>query len=438
MRRGERAPVRVLVALASGAAVLLAGFGLARALGVLTPANAWGLSLPATAAQAEAEDGMTPVAHMRAPAFRLEDQRGATVSLARFRSDAVVLTFLDPVCWYQCPLQAQDMKLMLSYLPRALRSRVALVAVAANPVIHSLAAVRAFDREERLGSLARWYFLTAPSTATLRRVWKAYYVSVSVPRDGMVNHSQVFYLIGPGGHVRFLSSPADTPGGFVGTAELLAAYVAHILGGHARLSGQRARAAAAEGIPFVSSDSPTGQARTDMRTGRRGWRVTRQGGYEVLLATRDGGRSWKDVSPTGVTKRGGLMAAFGAEGRAWVVVLPWGYTRTPLSFYTRDWGANWRFTDILPQNSALGPEDLSLAGQGRVADLIARDGLWQATGGSTWRRLGPTPWGRTPRGTVELTLDRRGRPVVAAGRGRWTWTRGRWRPGEEPGPAGAK
>lgn len=419
---------------------LLTGAAAALGIAAVGGATAWvlrvgaigastSLSLPAAAVTAQAQDGMTPIARMAAPPLSLIDQNGRPVSLADFKDKAVVLTFLDPVCWDECPLEAQDMKLMLRFLPPRARSRVALVAVVANPVVHSLAAVRAFDRTERLTSLANWHYLTSPSVAALRRVWGRYFVSVTVPRDAMVDHSQAFYLIAPGGQVRYLSAPNDTLSTFVGTAELLAAYVGRILG--QRPTFPAAEPAPSSLLPRPATASPAQRAASvgiAMRGPDDGWMVAWKGGYERLLRTADGGRTWTDQSPAGVTKEGGLLAAFGSGGRAWVVVLPWGYTRTPLTFSTADWGATWRYTGVWPVGTALAGAARPLAAQGRTAYWLTASGLWRASAGGPWQRVAPAP-PSVPAGAT-LTAQKAGAGLVLTGRGgRWTWSAAAgWRP----------
>jgi cytochrome oxidase Cu insertion factor (SCO1/SenC/PrrC family) len=418
---------RLLTGTGIGLVILAVGLGLATLLHVGPVGATTSLSLPSAAVSAEAQDGMTPISHMTAPGFRLVDQDGKPASLSEFRGKAVVLTFLDPVCWDECPLQAQDMKLMLRYLPASARSRVALVAIAANPVVYTLASLRAFDREEDLTSLRSWHFLTSPSLATLRKVWSDYYVSVSAPRDSMVDHSQAFYIIAPGGQVRYLSQPSDASSAFVGTAELLAAYVGRVLGENPTFPA--GSPSVADLLPHFAAATPV-QAKASvgvtMETARRGWRVAWSGGYELLYRTTDGGLSWHVVSPAGVTKQGGLYAAFGSDGQAWVVVLPWGYTLTPLTFYTDDWGTTWRYTGVWPQGTAAGKVEQPLVVENGRAYWLNASGLWQAQGGGAWRRVGAAPKSVATGATLKA---RQGGLVLQGASQTLVWTAaGGWRP----------
>ena len=59
---------------------------------------------------AQAIDGSAAPLNFRAPAFTLTDQHGRTVTLASLRGKVVLLTFLDPVCTGDCPLEAQEFR----------------------------------------------------------------------------------------------------------------------------------------------------------------------------------------------------------------------------------------------------------------------------------------------------------------------------------------
>ncbi len=418
---------RVVRAVATAAAIVAVGLGLATLLHVGPVGATTSFSLPRAAVAAEAQDGMTPISGMTAPPITLVDQHGRPFSLRSLRDRAVVLTFLDPVCWVECPLQAQEMRLSLRYLPASARSRVALVAVAANSVVHSLAAVRAFNRTEGLTGLPNWYFVTSPSLATLSRVWRSYYVSVSAPRDGMVDHTLAFYLIAPGGQVRYLSQPSDTTAAFVGTAELLAAYTGRILGVVPAFPS--AGPSASRVLPSFSTPTAL-QSKASlgvtMRSATHGWRVVWRQGYEVLERTTDAGHTWRDVSPAGVTKHGGLYAAYGAGGQAWVVVLPWGYSHTPVTFYTDDWGTTWRYTGVWPDGTLDGRVARPLAASGASAFWLTTAGLFEARRGGAWRRVAALPGG-IPAGASLRALGAGSAELTGAAAGLVWHARAGWR-----------
>jgi cytochrome oxidase Cu insertion factor (SCO1/SenC/PrrC family) len=368
-------PVRVRRALLVLLPLLAAAF-VAHALGLLVPPSTTSLTLTPAATEALAEDGMTPLGGTPAPRFTLVDQNGRPFSLASLHGDAVWLTFLDPVCWLQCPLEALDLRLMVQELPAPLRTRVALVAVDANPVVRSPAALRAFDREMGLTHLAGWHFLTSPHPAALARVWRAYGVEVSVPENGMVDHTLVSFLIDPQLRLAYASSPSASVGSLAGTAQLWAAYTEELLGAapSPAAPGRLALPRFMRAVPFTAP-------RIRMITRTAGWRLVWRGGFELLQRTVDGGASWKTVSPRGVAKHGGMVAAFGPNGQAWVVVEPFGYTHTPVAFSTDDWGRSWRLAGILPPG-AVPPSDL-VAWHGSAYLLHA---------GMLWRALALRPW----------------------------------------------
>jgi cytochrome oxidase Cu insertion factor (SCO1/SenC/PrrC family) len=91
--------------------------------------------LSTTAVQALAADGMTPINPKPASNFQLVNQNNQPVSLRQFRGKAVVMTFLDPVCYWDCPLEAQELIDMDRVLGPKLASHVEILAVVANPSI---------------------------------------------------------------------------------------------------------------------------------------------------------------------------------------------------------------------------------------------------------------------------------------------------------------
>lgn len=132
------------------------------------------------------------------PSFTLLDQRGVPVSIDQFVGKRIVLTNLDPVCTYDCPLIAQELRAADMSLPPSVRANTVFVAVAVNPAIHSVQAVQIFDQRENLTGLSNWYFLTSPSLTQLSKVWQALGFGVSQPVDGvMVQHEDIGYVVGP-------------------------------------------------------------------------------------------------------------------------------------------------------------------------------------------------------------------------------------------------
>jgi hypothetical protein len=136
--------------------------------------------------------------HRPVPSFTLLDQHGVPVSIRQLAGERIVLTNLDPVCTLDCPLIAQELRSADLALPPSIRAKTVFVAVAANPVIHSVQALQIFDATENLNDLSNWYFLTSPSLATLSHVWEELGFGVTQPVDGvMTEHEDLGYIIGP-------------------------------------------------------------------------------------------------------------------------------------------------------------------------------------------------------------------------------------------------
>jgi cytochrome oxidase Cu insertion factor (SCO1/SenC/PrrC family) len=179
---------------------------------------------------AEASDGTPSPVDYTAPGFTLTDQRGATVSLASLRGKVVALTFLDPVCTSDCPLIASEFHIADRMLG-AQADRVDFVAVVANPIYHSVADTRAFNRQEGLTGVRNWYYLTG-SLRRLEQVWNSYGVEVSVlPAGAMVNHSEVAYIIDRAGQARRIlnAEPGTTSAAYSSFSSLLAAEIRSVL-----------------------------------------------------------------------------------------------------------------------------------------------------------------------------------------------------------------
>jgi cytochrome oxidase Cu insertion factor (SCO1/SenC/PrrC family) len=188
---GARAPVQAV--LSAGAVGIIA-------LGAI-PMAAAQASPDASPILAEAVDGAVAPLSSPAPGFALTDQDGRSVSLASLRGKAVVLTFLDPVCLTDCPVEAQEVRQAGLELGAA-DQHVELVAVNLNPDYASTAYLRAFDQEERLTGVRNWLYLTG-SPAQLAAVWRDYGIaSQPQPAGAMIGHSDAAFVIGADGRLR--------------------------------------------------------------------------------------------------------------------------------------------------------------------------------------------------------------------------------------------
>jgi cytochrome oxidase Cu insertion factor (SCO1/SenC/PrrC family) len=150
---------------------------------------------------AQAIAGSSVPLNFPAKEFRLTEQHGRTVSLASLRGKVVLLTFLDPVCTSDCPLIAQEFR-TAGQLLGAAAAKVELVAIVTNPLYHQVSDTQAFDRQEHLGQVPNWMYLTG-SVPQLRQVWKDYGVSAEIlPAGSMIGHQDLAYVIDQAGHVR--------------------------------------------------------------------------------------------------------------------------------------------------------------------------------------------------------------------------------------------
>jgi cytochrome oxidase Cu insertion factor (SCO1/SenC/PrrC family) len=160
---------------------------------------------------AQAIDGNAAPLNFTAPAFTLTDQDGRPVSLASLRGKVVLLTFLDPVCTSDCPLEAQEFRQAGQLLGTADR-HVELVAIVANPVNYQIGYTRAFDKQEGLSGVPNWLYLTG-RLARLQAVWRAYGIAADIePAGAMIGHSEIAFAIDKAGQVRTELNFSPGPG----------------------------------------------------------------------------------------------------------------------------------------------------------------------------------------------------------------------------------
>ncbi len=367
-----------------------------------------------------AATGMTPLGGGPAPNFTLTDQNGAPVSLDAFRGRAVILAFLDPVCWSECPMQAQEMKAVDGLLGPARASRVALVAVAANPIYHSVTDVLRFTQQEDLAGVGNWTFATSSSLPALQKVWASYYETVTVPQNDMVDHTQLFYIIGPGGTLDYVSNPETEPAYFQGTIQLLAAYVLKVL--HASPQLEPTQPAMPAPAPSNPIQTP-GPVAADFWSPTQGLLIVNAPPYQLVYSTTDGGATWTDEGPPGIGKQGGLAWSWGAPGSAWILIRPFYWMANTSVDATSTAGATWVPPAVLagapPSGSTspvagAGPERAGVLSGGRLWTTDDGGQHWSAAAvlpsgvtepGLGWAPSGGTPWlggGGAARGTAWL------------------------------------
>jgi protein SCO1 len=115
-------------------------------------------------------DGAALPAAVAAPAFTLTDQQGHAVSLARYRGQATVLTFLYPTCGPTCILVAQQIRGALDQLPHP----VPVLIISAEPAADTAANVSRFLAQVSL--TGRVEYLSG-SPEQLQAIWRSYRIT---------------------------------------------------------------------------------------------------------------------------------------------------------------------------------------------------------------------------------------------------------------------
>ena len=152
-----------------------------------------------TTQQANNAIGGFPMPDHPAPDFKLTDQFGHSVTLASLRGREVVLAFVDPRCTSLCPLTAEVMYDARAHLSSSAASRIALVAINANPTATSIPELQAWSIKH--GMLYQWQFLTG-TAKQLQSIYHLYDVYVQVGSDGQSVHDPATFIIDAKGHTR--------------------------------------------------------------------------------------------------------------------------------------------------------------------------------------------------------------------------------------------
>ena len=143
----------------------------------------------------------TDLNRVPAPAFSLTDQNGQPVSLAQFKGQPTIVTFLYTHCPDVCPLIADQVHVALTQLgPDA--SKIGLLAVSTDPSGDTRAAATDFVHVHSLDTQMH-YLLGSP--ADLQPVWKDYYIGVTPDTTpGQVDHSEAVFVLDKAGLERVL------------------------------------------------------------------------------------------------------------------------------------------------------------------------------------------------------------------------------------------
>jgi len=203
------AALRQRLAAASAQTIVAVSAALVMLVGV-APMAAASVNSNADPIIAQAIAGDTASVDLTAPAFRLVNQHGATVTLGSLRGKVVLLTFLDPVCTTDCPFIAQEFKDAGKLLGAKAR-QVDLVAIVANPTYRATTFTQAFDEQEGLQTVPDWLYLTG-SLAQLEKTWNDYGVAVqNLPAGAMTAHDDLAFIIDRSGHIRYELSADPGP-----------------------------------------------------------------------------------------------------------------------------------------------------------------------------------------------------------------------------------
>jgi protein SCO1/2 len=119
-------------------------------------------------------EGGTMPPGVRAPDFRLTDERGREISMRQFRGRPVAVTFLYTTCEDTCPAQAQQIRGALDQLDRP----VPALAIAVDPPRDTPARAREFLSKYDLAGRMRWVL---GSRAQLEQVWRGFAIQEQLP-----------------------------------------------------------------------------------------------------------------------------------------------------------------------------------------------------------------------------------------------------------------
>jgi cytochrome oxidase Cu insertion factor (SCO1/SenC/PrrC family) len=174
----------VALAAALAVAALLAGCS-----GGSSPSTS---SSATSAPQGSGFDGAALPGGVVAPGFTLTDQRGRLVSLARYRGQATVLSFLYPTCGPTCILVAQQIRGALDQLPHP----VPVLIISADPAADTRANVSRFLAKVSL--TGRVEYLSG-SPRQLDAIWRSYRITPpSTSRSSFDRGASVLLIDGAG------------------------------------------------------------------------------------------------------------------------------------------------------------------------------------------------------------------------------------------------
>jgi protein SCO1 len=112
---------------------------------------------------------------VKAPDFKLRDERGRRVSMSEYRGKPVVVTFLYSHCHDTCPIQAQQIKGALDDLGHG----VPALAISVDPAGDTPASVDRFNAEQGVKNRIRWVL---GRESQLRPLWQGFHTTSQTPQ----------------------------------------------------------------------------------------------------------------------------------------------------------------------------------------------------------------------------------------------------------------
>jgi protein SCO1 len=119
-------------------------------------------------------EGALLPAGLKAPDFKLRDQRGRRVTMREYRGTPVVVTFLYSHCRDTCPIEAQQIKGALDQLGHD----VPVLAISVDPSRDTPKSVDRFDAKQGVGNRIRWVL---GRESQLRPLWDGYHTTPQRP-----------------------------------------------------------------------------------------------------------------------------------------------------------------------------------------------------------------------------------------------------------------
>jgi protein SCO1/2 len=162
------------------------------ALGISSDDNSGAVASGEVHAPVSAFDGALLPPGIKAPDFKLRDERGRRVTMREYRGKPVVVTFLYSHCHDTCPVQAQQIKGALDDLGHDLPA----LAVSVDPSGDTPRSVHRFNAEQGVTNRIRWVL---GRESQLRPLWQGFHTTSQTPQ---AEHMARLVLIDKRGYQR--------------------------------------------------------------------------------------------------------------------------------------------------------------------------------------------------------------------------------------------